>query len=307
MINTGIIGAGSRDAGELIRLLAMHPEIDIKTAYEKGLEGKPLPSHHHGLIGETDLSFSTTVDLRGLDVLFICDNNIGAEQLKVLADTHPELKTIYMAYRPGIDEESNGMVYGLPEINRKALVRGAVRACVPSSFASMALVALYPLALHLLLQDDITLNISAPEPLILKYDLKIVSEEISRQLRKVQQSFNSDIKISATPSASRRSAVMQIDFKCGVSREQLEKLYEMYDDHNFAFLVQNPPGVSEVAGTNRCILSVSSPEENRIAISVAADCRLRGAAGEAVHIMNLMFGLHEKTGLSLKAIDFDPI
>ena len=98
---------------------------------------------------------------------------------------------------------------------------------------------------------------------------------------------------------------MDIEFRCELNHEAMIELYDIYDDHNFTFITTTRVGVSEVAGTNKCIVGVMRPEEGKARLMVAADCRLRGASGEAIHIMNLLFGLHEKTGLALKAIDYN--
>lgn len=306
MIKVAITGAATPDSGELIRLLAMHPDVEITAARAPGQEGKALTSIHHGLIGETSLSVSPTIDLKETDVLFVDAPQPGPGDVVSLSETYPDLKLIFMnsAGRP---DEMEGIVYGLPEINRKQLVRGARAAVVPSSFASMALVALYPFAIHLLLNGDINISVAAPKAIIDATDMAAVSREIERELKSVQQSFSGRVNISPVESEARRSALMDIEFDCPLSLEQMIGLYDLYDDHRFSFVSPVKPGVSEVAGTNKCVITPGRSEPGKSTVSVAADCRLRGGAGEAVHIMNLMFGLHEKTGLNLKAIDFEPI
>ena len=87
---------------------------------------------------------------------------------------------------------------------------------------------------------------------------------------------------------------MDIEFDCTLSLQQMLDLYDIYDDHRFSFVTTSAVGVSEVAGTNKCVISVAKGDYGKCIMRVAADCRLRG-------------GLHEKTGLNLKAIDFDPV
>lgn len=307
MIKVAIIGAETPDGGELIRLLAMHPDVEITAAQASGLEGKQLSSHHHGLIGETNLSFTGTIDFSRTDILFVCSRNFDAAEFTRVRMACREMKVIMLNGNAAPDRELPDLVYGLPEINRKLLVRGATAAVVPASFASMALVALYPLANHLLLNGDIDIDVAAPAAIIESTDLEAVGREIERQLRQAQLSFAGHVSIKARPSEARRSALMNMDIACPLSLEQLIGLYDIYDDHRFSFVTTCPVGVSEVAGTNKCVISVGKPAHESASLGVAADCRLRGAAGEAVHIMNLMCGLHEKTGLSLKAIDFEPV
>lgn len=304
MIKVAITGADTPDAGELIRLLAMHPDVDIVAAQAAGLEGKPLTGTHHGLIGETTLCFTGSIDCSRLDVLFVCRDSMSMAEFAQLRIKRPDLKVIMLENISGLDRERHGIVYGLPEINRKLLVRGATSAVVPESFASMALVALYPFALNLLLAGDITISVAAPQAIIEQTDLSAVVSEIEEQLREAQKSFSGSVTIEVHPAASRRSALMDVSFDCTLSLQQMLDLYEMYDDHRFSFVTTAPVGVSEVAGTNKCVITVAKADPGRVSLGVAADCRLRGAAGEAMHIMNLMCGLHERTGLALKAIDY---
>lgn len=314
MIHTVILGADSPDAGELIRILAMHPEIEIECAQAHGMEGKPLTSHHHGLIGETSATFSMSPSCKKCDVVLDFSPAGEPALTEMLAAKFPDVKIIRMnrcatdATNDGNDgDDGDEWVYALPEINRKALVRGARKATLPSPFASMALVGLYPLALNMLLKDDITLHFEAPQSIIDTTDLKAVAEEIETALRKAQMSFEGKVLIDAVESSTRRSGIMSLDMSCPINMEHLRNIYEMYDDHHFAFAVSGQVGASEVAGTDKCVISLSKPDSDILHLGAVADCRMRGGAGEAVHVLNLMFGLHERTGLALKAIDFHPI
>lgn len=306
MIKVGILGAEKADSGELIRILAMHPDVELKAAQARGLEGQALTSVHHGLIGETDLSFTGSVDYSKIDVLFVVGEGPGEAELKQLRLCRPDLKVILLG-NCNLDYERDNVVYGFPELNRKLLVRGANCAVVPGTFASMALVALLPFAENLLLRGDIDIEISGPQALIEDTDLEATEREIAETLHGVQLSFEGKVNIKATPAKSRRSALMHIGFDGIVDRPQILDLFSRYNDHRFAFVTTSQVGVSEVAGTNKCVVSVDKITDGRVNLTAAADCRLRGGAGEAVHIMNLMCGLHEKTGLHLKAIDYTKI
>lgn len=307
MIKVAISGADTPEAGELVRILAMHPEVELRMAQADGLEGRPLNSFHHGLIGETSLAFSSHLDCTKCDLLFMCEKDPDPARFKSLRLSYPEMKVITLHPLAGEDPDITGVVYGLPEINRKALVRGATASVIPSPFASMALVALYPLALNLLLEGNIDIRLSAPADIIADYPPENAAEEIRRVLSEVQLSFRGNVRIHPRVSGTRRSAMMEIATACPVDADHLMHLFGMYDDHHFAFAVSRTVGASEVAGTDKCIISLGIPADGNVSIGVAADCRLRGGAGEAVHVMNLMFGLHEKVGLALKAIDFNPI
>lgn len=301
MIKISILGAETKDGGELIRLLTLHPEIEIKAAIAPEYAGVKLNEHHHGLIGETELNFVKNSDFTDVDILFVCDRKLTREEVDKLHEINPDLKIILFKGIKGDSEEEPMCVYGLPEINRKALVRGAETACVPNSFASMSLVALYPFALHLLLNSDLAITVKAPRDVVDETDTVEAIGEIRRVLEHVQKSFAGRISIETEIGESRRSALMQIEFDCMLSLQQMIELYSIYDDHNFTFVTTSPITVKDVSGTDKCIISVGKPEDGKALLTVAADCRMRGGAGEAVHIMNLMSGLHEKTGLSLKA------
>lgn len=302
------MGADTADGGELVRILAMHPDVEIIGIQARGLDGMPVTARHHGLIGETTLSFTPSLDYSRLDILFISSPiSLSQAELIQMRMTRPDLKVIMFDAPADLDYDRDGFVYGLPEINRKSLVRGATGAVVPSSFASMALVALYPFAMRLLLNGDIDIRLAAPRAIIDHADMSRVEKEIESRLGEAQRSFSGKVRIHAEPSSARRSGLMKIEFGCSLSLEQMLSLYDMYDDHRFAFVTTVPVGVSEVAGTNKCVVIVSKGDEGRVSLGVAADCRMRGGAGEATHIMNLLCGLHERTGLALKAIDFEPV
>lgn len=304
MIKVAILGADSPVSGELIRILAMHPDVEIVSAQAVGHDGIAVKDVHHGLIGETELKFTSNVDFSSVNVIFVDAGVANGDALMELAMTGAGPKLILIGASDRSDQGS-GCVYGVPEINRKRLVRGAKVSVVPAPVASMALVALFPFASKLLLNSDISIHISAPTALLNETDLEAVSKEIETGLKNVQLSYSGKVKITAEASEARRSTLMNISFDCKLQLDQAKQLYNCYDDHHFSFLSDKPVGVSEVAGTNKCVIFVDKPDSDKMELSVVADSRMRGGAAEAVHIMNLMFGLHEKTGLYLKAIDFD--
>lgn len=306
MIRTVILGADTPDAGELIRILSMHPDIELVCAQAFDKEGRALSSFHHGLIGETDLTFTSSPRPAKCNVVLDFSEHGEPGMMKELQEKFPDAKFIRLG-RCDDAAENGEWVYGLPEINRKALVRGARFAVVPNSFASMSLVALYPLALNGHLKGDIVLNIEAPRGVLDETDILSVAEEIRSQLVLAQPEFSGKISINTELSNTRRTASLHMDLECALDLEELMKIYDMYDDHHFAFAVIDPVGPSEVAGTDKCVLSLDKTEPEVLHIDASADCRMRGAAGEAVHILNLLCGLHERVGLALKAIDFHPI
>lgn len=305
MIKVAITGADSPQAGELLRILVNHPEVILTTLSAPGKEGMSITSVHHGLIGEEKMNFSGPLSMTpDCNVVFICGNSMTAAEFSALQLARPDLRTVIINNIPNLDYERLGVVYGLPEINRKMLVRGATSAIVPSPIASAVLTALYPLALNMLLNDSLEIEVSAPADVLAQWGTK-APKEIRTILNQNQPSFVKEIGMKTEVSDNERKMRSVITLSCPIALEQIQELYEMYDDHNFAFPIISSSDESEVIGTNKCVISYSKPDDSTLRLEVVADPRMRGGAGEAVHIMNLLFGLHEKTGLALKASTYN--
>ncbi|MDE7440815.1 MAG: hypothetical protein K2M69_01445 [Muribaculaceae bacterium] len=316
MIKVAISGADTPVAGELIRILVNHPDVEIVSLIAQGHEGKQLQSIHHGLLGEVSLTFSGSFKPSSANILFIADPNVKASEIYRLRKAYPELKVV--ALNPPVndieqedekaetenEENTPELVFALPEINRKPLVRGAGSAVIPNPVSSLALVPLYPLALNMLLSGDITFNISAPEDIITEENLTRSIREIADSLTEAQRSFHGDIKFHVLPPTSKRGIELTVSIPCPLDMEHTLKAFDIYDDHNFSFAVTTPVKLDDVKGTEKIIFSLSLTKDGQLQIHSVADGRLRGSAGEAVHVMNLMFGLHEKTGLYLKPYAF---
>lgn len=301
MIKVGIVGADSSDAGELLRILVNHPEVEVTTLYSQSLSGRKVADRHHGFIGEEAFQFTDKIDPTKLDAVFVADCSVAGDAIIERSEEWPELRIINLA--PGRFEKQNAfdMEYGLSEINRKALVRGARRAIVPTPAASVALTALYPLASHLLLASDITIEVEAPEGLVADLDAAKIAAEISRQLRKAQNSFAGNVDVRIKKNGFHRAMRVKTELKCPLAAEEIGKVYEsVYDDHNFTFVTRGRVAETEVEGTQKCVVSFCKPGAGLLEIEAVADARMRGGAGDAVHILNLLFALHEKVGLSLK-------
>jgi N-acetyl-gamma-glutamyl-phosphate reductase len=289
MIHASIVGAETEVAGELLRILLYHPDVELTCVYSPSMAGKAIDEVHHGMIGDTDLIFSSTIDLSKTNMVFVCapqaDNflaELDAEARVVdLTDTHVD--------------GSDDFVYGFCELNRKPLVRGALRAGVPTAIAQPILMALLPLANSLLLNEDITIKTNA----------EVTAEalnEVETLAKSLQLSFNKKIMVQPTQfAASPRAMFVEVSFDCAVETAQIvELLNNFYDDHNFTFVIGREPKADDVANTNKCIMYVRR-EDAKIVITAAIDPQIKGSAGTAVHCMNLLFGLHERVGLTLKA------
>lgn len=303
MIKVGILGAENVAAGELLRVLLNHPEVELLSAVAPTMRGRTLSSYHRGLIGETDLRFSDSLDLESVDLVFITSpdfhvtfNETLPEELKVILIQGKDSYTLPAPF-DGLD-----FIPGVSEMFRKPLVRGAKASRILPSSSSLILIALYPLAAHLLLNDTITINLQVPAHHAGTISVEGMKGEIETLIRTVQLSMPNLKEIKAEASDTIRALSADISFECKISKEEIERIYEdTYVDHHFAFLVKSDPSPSEVAGTHKCLIYVSKPTADTIRIKAVADSVLRGGAGDAIHAMNLLFGLFEKTGLSLPA------
>ncbi|MDE7438379.1 MAG: hypothetical protein K2M93_07830 [Muribaculaceae bacterium] len=305
MIKVAITGADTPQAGELLRILVNHPEVIITTLSAPGKEGISVTSVHHGLIGEEKMNFTGPLSMTpDCDVVFICGNSMTAAEFSALQLARPDLRTIMVDSINHLDHERMGVVYGLPEINRKMLVRGAVSARVPSPIASAVLTALYPIANNMLLNDSLEIDVNAPAD-VLDKEKAVAEKEINEILNNSQPSFDKQIVLNTVVSDNERAMRSVMTLSCAIALEQIQDIYEIYDDHNFAFPIISSSAENEVMGTNKCVITYSKPDDSTLRIEAVADPRLRGGAGEAVHIMNLLFGLHEKTGLALKASSYN--
>ncbi len=303
MLRVGIIGADEPQGGHLIRLLLTHPEVDIVSLMAPDERGKRISAVHYGMIGETDLMFTDHIDFEKINVLFVLSPlplPELPEDIKVI-----DLTMRHPAEQGEVDVEGKSLYeFGLSEVNRKSLVRGATRAYIPLPVASAALVALGPLALHLLLSDYIDMSVTSPGFAVETQELDDSVRQIKRVLGNIQTSFEGEIRVNAAiKGESARGMRITMTFPTSMTVGDIKDIFEgIYDDHNFTFLTDNPVDTREVEGTNRCILYVSSPSEGKISVEIVADATMRGGVGDAIHVMNLLNGLHEKTGLYLPAI-----
>ena len=307
MIKVAIYGAATKIAGELIRLLINHPDVELVSLFDIENKCKSIVSVHHGLIGEFDMIITDKISFDELDLLFICDKLDSQELKNILLSENIDIKIIDVSGKNRIEYEEFGMVYGLSEINRKPLVRGATKAVIPSSIASVVLISLYPLAINGLLNKNINVEIETPKNFADDGDyLKSVEIEIDKQLRAIQPNFLGNVVLSQSRNKSYfRGIRVAMNLDCELSIDDVVKIYDnIYDDHNLTFICPEPVDIKEVEGTDKCLISLLKNDNKGLNINSVADFYLRGGAGEAVHVMNLLCGLMERTGLMLKTITY---
>lgn len=301
MIKVGIIGAHTPPAGELIRLLIHHPEVDIVSLHSSVFSGRQASACHYGLIGESLPNFTDKINPAKLDIIFLADDSRLSQEIVTRTEEWPELRLVDLSSSRLHNREANGMEYGLSEANRKPLVRGARMAAVASSAAAASLIALYPLALHLLLNSDIEIKAALPSDMLQTTDPEEVAGEIAAQLAKAQSSFSGTVNVKFDSSHEPRGMKVVINFKGTVSASELAEVYDsVYDDHSFTFTGLSDAEIPEVSGTQKCIVAFNKPTADTVQLTAVADPRMRGGAGDAVHLLNLLFALDEKVGLHFK-------
>ena len=295
MIKTLIAGCSSPVAGELFRILVHHPDVELLSPYFPELKGQSVTETYYGLTGDTDLRFTSVLNIEQADVAFICGEEPLAEAVRDYGRSHPDFRIIDLSedFHPGSLME--GYVYGVPEIYRKPLVRGATKAVIPGCTELMTLVALYPLALNLLLSGNVDLTVCFPVHTPLKYrDPRHAAECVETVLRSFQNSWNGSVRFNVNESDSTTGMRVTARLRCGLDAGELMKVYDsVYDDHNFTFFSLRKNNLNEVTGTHKSLITLS-PCGEELEVEIISDAVLRGGAGDAVHVMNLLFGLHEK-------------
>lgn len=324
MIKVGIIGGAGYTAGELIRLLINHPDVELQWVNSSSNAGNAISSVHQGLAGELNMKFTAETPLDDIDVLFCCTPH--GESRKFI-ESHPipaDLRIIDLSTDYRQSDGTHDFVYGLPELNRRIIVNEPTRHVAnPGCFATCIQLALLPLAKNLLLNSDIHVtaitgstgagvkpsatshyswrndNVSIYKPFRHQH-----LAEIRQSLSQLQRSFSADINFIPVRGCFSRGIMASVYLDCATDLDVVRELYDKYyDDHNFTFVIDRMPDLKDVVNTNKCLLHLVK-EGNKLLIVSVIDNLLKGASGTAVHNMNLLFGLHERVGLNLKASAF---
>lgn len=324
MIRAGIIGGAGYTAGELIRLLLHHPDVNIAWVYSTSNAGNPVADVHQGLIGETDLRFTDQADWDAIDVLFCCTPHGQSRTFIESNDIPGSVKIVDLSNDYRLDDGSgHDFVYGLPEVNRKPMVRGARHVANPGCFATAIQLALVPLAKNGHLKGDIHVTAitgstgagvkqSATSHFSWRNDNVSIYKpfrhqhlaEIKQTLRTLQPDFDSEIFFIPVRGCFSRGIMAIVYVDTDLELDLIRQMYEeAYDDHRFTFITDKQPDLKDVVNTNKCIIHLEKIDGKLLVTSVI-DNLLKGASGTAVHNMNLLFGLSERTGLDLKPSAF---
>ncbi|MEG1564463.1 MAG: N-acetyl-gamma-glutamyl-phosphate reductase [Bacteroides sp.] len=322
MIKAGIIGGAGYTAGELIRLLINHPETDIQFINSSSNAGNRVTDVHEGLYGECNLRFTDQLPLDETDVLFFCTAHGDTRKFMESHNLPETLKIIDLSTDYRIASPEHDFIYGLPELNRRAICHSN-HVANPGCFATCIQLGLLPLAKQLMLNDDVTVNAitgstgAGVKPsttshfswrnnnmsVYKAFDHQHVPE-IKQSLRSLQHSFNSEIDFIPYRGDFPRGIFATLVVRTKTSLEEIVKLYEeYYEKDSFVFIIDRNIDLKQVINTNKCLLHLEK-HGNKLLIVSCIDNLLKGASGQAVHNMNLMFNLEETTGLRLKPSAF---
>ena len=322
MIRVGIIGGAGYTAGELIRLLLIHPEVEIKFIHSSSNAGNPITDVHAGLHGETDLVFTDEMPFEEIDLLFFCTAH-GDTRKFIESNTLPdELKVIDLSMDYRIKSNDHDFIYGLPELNRRNTCKSRYVAN-PGCFATAIQIGLLPLAANGLLKGEVHTNgITGSTGAGVKpgatshfswrnNNISIYKAfnhqhliEINQTLKQLQPGFDHAINFLPVRGDFARGIFVSSYIDCDLEIEEIEKIYkEFYKDAAFTFVMDANPDLKQVVNTNKGIVHVEKHGNKLLVISII-DNLLKGASGQAVQNFNLMFGLEENCGLRLKPSAF---
>jgi N-acetyl-gamma-glutamyl-phosphate reductase len=309
MIRAGIIGGAGYTAGELIRLLVNHPEAEIVFVNSSSNAGNRITDVHGGLYGECDLVFTDELPLDKIDVLFFCTAHGDTRKFMESHNIPESLKIIDLSMDYRIASSEHNFLYGLPELNRRAICK-ASRVANPGCFATCIELGLLPLAKHLMLNSDISVNAitgstgAGVKPsstshfswrnnnmsIYKAFDHQHIPE-IKQSLTQLQTSFNAEIDFIPYRGDFPRGIFATLVVKTKVDLHEITRIYEEYYERD------------SFVHTNKCLIHLEKHGDKLLIIS-CIDNLLKGASGQAVHNMNLMFNLEETVGLRLKPAAF---
>ncbi|MCQ2119738.1 MAG: N-acetyl-gamma-glutamyl-phosphate reductase [Bacteroidales bacterium] len=319
-IKVGIIGGAGYTAGELIRILVNHPAVELTFVHSTSNAGNPLWAVHSGLLGDTDMLFASEYDLEAVDVLFLCSGH-GKSTAFWAENQRPEgLKVVDLAqdYR----DESCGYVYGLPEINRER-IRKADLLANPGCFATCIQLALLPLAAAGKLNAEVNITATtgstgagvkpgATTHFSWRNDNVSVYKafehqhliEIGMNVRNLQPGFDQSINFIPVRGDFSRGILASVYTDSDMTLDVAVALYkDFYKDAAFTFVAPFNVDLKQVVNTNKAVISIEK-HGGKLLVNSVVDNLLKGASGQAVQNMNLMFGLPEDMGLRLKASAF---
>ncbi len=318
-IRVAIEGAAGYTAGELLRILLFHPLAEVKYVHSDSHAGKPFYTVHKDLLGETELVFSE-INFDDTDVVFLCKGH--GQSVKFMQQTNLPDRVKVIDLSTDFRDESEGFVYGLPELQREK-IKTARFISNPGCFATSIELALLPLAAAGLLTAEVHItsitgstgagqspsetthfswrnnNVSVYKPFRHQH-----LKEIGMCINKLQQSFDKAVNLVPVRGNFTRGILTSCYTACNSSQAEIDTLYsEFYKNHPFTVISPENPDLKQVVNTNKCILYLERFEDKLYIISLI-DNLVKGASGQAVQNMNLVFGFPEDAGLHLKSTGF---
>lgn len=327
MIRVAIDGGAGYVAGELLRLLLRHPDVTLRSVASRSHAGRPLHAAHPDLVGVSDLTFASEAEIDAdIDVLFLCSGHGASRRTLGERSIPASVRIIDMSsdYRLADDavEGDRRFVYGLPELRRNE-IRSATSIANPGCFATALQLALLPAAAAGGLIDDVHVtaltgstgagaglsgtthftwregNVSVYKPFTHQH-----LDEITAGVRALAPGFAHPIRFVPLRGNFTRGIFATLHTRTTLDAAAITRIYDdFYADHPFTLHVDAPPDLKPVANTNRCLLHATR-HDDLLFVTVAIDNLLKGASGQAVQNMNLMFGLDEERGLDLKGAAF---
>ena len=322
MLEVGIIGGAGYTAGELIRLLLNHSKTTINFVYSTSNAGNKVYKVHQDLIGSTELEFTSTVDST-VDVLFLClghgnstaflQDNSFSENTKII-DLSNDFRLV-----TDKNFEGKEFIYGLPELQKEAIQK-ATYIANPGCFATALQLAILPLAANKLLKNDVHINAvtgatgagtSLSKTTHFTWRDNNFSHykafthqhlgEVNQTVNQLQSDFSSEINFVPNRGNFSRGIFATVYTKFEGTIEEAKELYKnYYKDAAFTFVSDEEIHLKQVVNTNKCLLHLVK-HENKLLITSTIDNLLKGASGQAIQNMNLMYGFEESEGIQLKA------
>ncbi|PTX42530.1 N-acetyl-gamma-glutamyl-phosphate reductase [Christiangramia gaetbulicola] len=321
MIEAGIIGGAGYTAGELIRILINHPEVNLNFIFSTSQPGKPIHSIHQDLIGDTEIQFTNKINTE-VDVVFLCLGHGNSKKFLAENQFSENTKIIDLSTDFRQKSDDHAFVYGLPELN-KAEIKSANFIANPGCFATAITLAILPLAKNGLIKDDVHVNAvtgatgagtSLSETTHFSWRDNNFSayksfehqhlNEIGQSLKQLQLDHEAEVYFIPNRGNFSRGIHATAYTRFSDDLDAAEKLYkEFYANAAFTFVTDEDLHLKQIVNTNKCLLRLQKFGDKLLVTSII-DNLLKGASGQAVQNMNLMFGLDEKMGLNLKASYF---
>jgi N-acetyl-gamma-glutamyl-phosphate reductase len=317
MIRVGIAGAAGYTAGELIRLLVNHPHVELKYAQSGSHKGEPIHSVHSDMI-YLDMTFQD-IDFESIDLLFICMGHGNSAKFLAENPVPERVKIIDLSNDFRLKADAGEFVYGAPELNREQ-IKGSRAVANPGCFATSINLALMPLAKAGILPEEVNVvgitgstgagqkptqdtHFSNRNSNLSNYKVFTHQHlgEIGETLVAAGAHEGTDIAFVPVRGCHTRGIMSDVVVRLDESLEEIVEIYKSYyAAHPFVCVSDKPVYMKQVVNTNYCFLSLQK-DGRKLLITSVVDNLLKGASGQAVQNMNLMFGLDEMEGLRLKA------